>query len=78
MATVAKKVCDLCGSDDNVDELFAAYRFEESMPWGLDLCEPCYHEKFGAFVAKSHPVKRTTIRPQIRVVETVLEPEQLG
>lgn len=77
MATVARRVCDLCGNEDGVEELIVSYRFQEGKPWGLDLCPECYELRFGGLVDLSHPIRRTQIRPQYRVRETFVTEAQL-
>lgn len=78
MATVAKKICDLCRSDQDVDECIIVYRFELGRPWAIDLCGKCYGKKFGDLEAKAHPVKRGNIRPQHRMKETFVTAAQLA
>lgn len=70
MATVPKKVCDLCRTDNDVDECVVVYRYERGKPWGVDLCRSCFHQRFGDLQKKSHPVRRANIRPQYRVIRT--------
>jgi hypothetical protein len=77
MATVARKVCDMCLSEKDVEELVISYKFEAGKPWAVDLCGRCYEARFSDLVHKSRPVKRANLRPQYRIKETVLRPEQL-
>lgn len=78
MATVARKVCDSCRSEENVDECIVSYHFEEGKPWAVDLCERCFLKRLGDLVGKSHSVKRSNLRPQYRMVETKITEKQLG
>ncbi len=78
MATVPKKVCDLCRSDRDIEECVVVYRYGKSRPWGVDLCQACYDQRMGDLIKLSHTVKRANIRPQYKMVESVLTPEQLG
>ena len=78
VATVAKKICDLCRTPDNVDEMMVVYRYQESAPWAVDLCAGCYEDLLGALRKVSRPAKRANVKPQYRIVETILTPVQLG
>jgi hypothetical protein len=77
VATVSRKVCDTCGSEKDVEELVISYKFEAGKPWSVDLCGRCYTTRFSDLMDKSRPVKRANLRPQYRIKETVLRPEQL-
>lgn len=78
MATVAKKICDGCGGDHNVEEVVIIRKFGKTAPYGVDMCGSCYTQAFGLWEKKSHTVKQANVRPPTRMVETKLSPEQLG
>lgn len=78
MATVAKKICDRCNSDEQVGEVVVVREYGTTLPYGIDLCGGCYDAVFAGVEAKGHKVKRANIRPQSRMTETTLTPEQLG
>lgn len=75
---MAKLVCDTCSSTSDVEECMVSYRFGTAAPWAVDLCDDCYRKHFGALFKRSHPVRRTLLKPQIRVKRTEVTPEQLG
>lgn len=77
MADVVRKLCDLCHTENDVAEIMVAPRFEKSKPWGIDLCAGCYQNRFGDLFRASHPVKRSNLKPQLRLRETVIGPENL-
>lgn len=78
MATVAKKICDKCRSDQDVTEVVIIKSWRKSTPYGVDLCGACYREIFTGLEKKSHPVKHSNVRPPVRMKETILTPAQLG
>lgn len=77
MADVVRKICDLCRTEGGVSEILIAPRLESSRPWGVDLCPRCYEDRFGDLYRVSHPVKRSNLRPQLRLSETKIGPENL-
>lgn len=78
VATVAKRVCDLCRTDENVDEVVVVRKWRKSTPYGVDLCASCYTTTLGMLEKKGHPVKQSNVRPPVRMKETILTPAQLG
>lgn len=77
MADVMRKLCDLCHTEKDVAEVMVAPRFEKSRPWGIDLCPDCYQQRLGDLFLASHPVKRSNLRPQVKIVETPITEENL-
>lgn len=75
MATVPRKVCDLCRTDQDVDECMIVYQYQKSRPWAVDLCQRCYEQRFGDLLKKAHPVHRSNIKPQYRIEETTFPNE---
>lgn len=77
MAIVSKRACDLCKSEDDVNEMIVSFRFQQGRPWAVDLCASCYRARFDDLFAVSHSVKRSNLRPQYRVKETEVTAAQL-
>lgn len=78
MATVARKVCDRCRNASSVDVMMVVYKYQDSSPWEVDLCADCYEDLLGPLRKVSRPAKRANVKPQYRMTETILTPEQLG
>lgn len=77
MAEVTSRVCDSCGKGKDVDTLTIVYRFGEQPPWDVDLCQRCYEHRFKDLLPKARKTKRHTTRPQYRLVQTPIGPENL-
>lgn len=78
VATVAKRVCDQCRTDEGVDEVVIVKKWGKTVPYGVDLCGDCYTTIFALLEKKGHPVKQSNVRPPTRLKETILTPAQLG
>lgn len=78
MGTMSRRFCDICHTDQDVDECTIVYSYGRRRPWAVDLCPACYEAKMGDLIKKSHPVKRSNVRPQGTIEETILRPEQLA
>ena len=78
MATVAKKICDECNTDENVDEVVIVKKWGKTAPFGVDLCQGCYDRMLAPLEKRGHPVKQSNVRPPTRLKETILTPAQLG
>lgn len=77
MARTPSRACDSCGSTMDVNDVVVAYRFEDALPWMVDLCEVCYRRRFGDLLEVARPAPRTNIRPQYRFTITEITEDNL-
>lgn len=69
--------CDSCGGEDDLHTLLVSYRVEGAQGWQVDLCPSCYQGMFGALMKKSVPARKTTLKPQRRMTETIITEKNL-
>lgn len=77
MATVARRICDSCGSDEKVEELIVVFAYGKARPWGVDCCAKCYQSRFADLIPKGRNPTRSNIRPQHKFVKTNINQECL-
>lgn len=70
MAKRSEPVCDGCGKRDDVHDLTVVYRFKDSTPWQVDLCQTCYTRRLGDLAERGVPAPRAYLRPQYRFTKT--------
>lgn len=74
MAVTSLRVCDVCGTSDNVNILTGVYG---KKPFEVDLCQTCYEGCSHEFAKKIRRPTRSTIKPQHRFHKTTVDKTNL-
>ena len=72
MATITRRVCDLCQADDEVYPFTGVYDWSNKAAWELDLCTRCYKNRLGDLAAEGRKPSKKNIKPQARQRKTVI------
>ena len=70
MATLEVKICDLCGSREEVSTMAVVWKRGDEPPWELELCDRCYVNRMSDMREVGRRAKINNVRPQARVRKT--------
>lgn len=65
MAQVLRALCDICGTDEDVETITVVYGGQA--PWEADVCASHYQERFADLAKKGRRATRSNVRPQHRM-----------
>lgn len=77
MATLQVQVCDLCESREDVATMTVVWKYGQTAPWELDLCERCYSNRMGDMRDMGRRAKINNVRPQARIKPTKISEANL-
>lgn len=67
MAMVARALCDVCGTELDVQTVTVVYG--RRTPWEADICATDFKDRFGVLERKSRRATRSNVRPQHRMTK---------